>query len=610
MEEGERRSRSQRGNLFWVLLLVVVALLWWWWRGAVVFEGRSSGVSEQEEGDPDDILVDLRDDLPEGGVAALEAAIGIDLELVSSESKDERLYRAHVPPQNRDGILSALSRRAEVEVAEPDAEYRIVDVPDPKWEGFPNDPQYQYQWHLRQIGMPDAWKLADGDGVVVAVIDTGVAYEDHGRFHRVADLAGTRVTTGFNFVANTPHANDDHGHGTHVAGTIAQSTHNGVGVAGVARGATIMPLKVLSASGSGSVGAIADAVRFAADKGAKVINMSLGGRFSSKILQRAVRYAVDKGVVVVCAAGNDGRGRISYPAAYPGALAVAATQYDETTTFYSNWGKELDIAAPGGNTQVDQNQDGRPDGVLQNTIYVGDPTREDYFAFMGTSMASPHVAGVAALLISQGVTDPTAVEKILKATARPPKGRALDSARYGAGIVDAPAALTAARRNHGAWQLGLGLIVAGAIVSHARRRAYLGCTVGPSYLAGVLIGSSGLFFLPFLGDLGATLASWPGVDLLTHGLPSWDLHLFGPSSHGNALFFSGLLPLGVIALGYGFSRLRAPLAGLAAGVAAHLLFHLVVRTADIQWIPSVLDPIWLALNAIACAWLSFLVLRD
>src|SRR4029077_3838565 len=129
----------------------------------------------------------------------------------------------------------------------------------------------------------------------------------------------------------------------------------------------------------------------------------------------------DKGVVVVCAAGNDGRGKVSYPAAYPHAIAVAATQYDETTTFYSNWGKEIDIAAPGGNVRVDQNGDGQPDGVLQHTIVPGDTGRTAYLWFMGTSMASPHVAGVAALIVGAGIRKPDAVEQILLDTARKPK---------------------------------------------------------------------------------------------------------------------------------------------------------------------------------------------
>jgi serine protease len=347
-----------------------------------------------------------------------------------------------------------------------------------------------------------------------------------------------------------------------------------------------MPLKVLSASGSGSVGAISDAIHFAADNGAKVINMSLGGRFPSKVLEKAVKYAHSKGVVVVCAAGNDGRGKVSYPAAYPGSVAVAATQYDESTTFYSNWGKEIDVAAPGGNTQVDQDKDGRPDGVLQNTIVIGDPTRNDYLAFMGTSMASPHVAGVAALVMAQGVTNPDQVEKILKETARSPKNRKMEKDRYGAGIVDAPAAVKAARGGKSSWPLGLGLVMAGAVAAAARRRG-LGVKLGPTFLAGILVGA-GSYVFP--------------------GFPSWDLSILGAAGHGNALFFSALAPLGLIAAGYGVRRLRGALAGFAAGVGAHLAFHAASGITNIQWVPF--DPLWLLGNAALCLGLAYLVIRE
>ncbi len=335
-----------------------------------------------------------------------------------------------------------------------------VQDDDQRGRFVPNDPKYRYQWHLDQIRMPQAWTYTRGEGVVVAVVDTGVT--------AVEDLQGTELVPGWNFVDDSPDARDDHGHGTHVAGTIAQTTHNGVGVAGVAYQAKIMPIKVLSGSGSGSVNGIAQGIRWAANHGAQVINMSLGGPYNSQVLARAVKYAHDKGVVVVCAAGNDGRGKVSFPAANDGAIAVAATQYDEATTFYSNWGKEIAIAAPGGNTRLDQNNDGLPDGVLQNTVTPGNIAKQDYLLFMGTSMASPHIAGVAALLVSQGVRNPEQVAQLLQKTARrPAQYRGKHDSHYGAGIVDAAAAAAAARQ----------LVAAGESqpVAHARLRPLDAC---------------------------------------------------------------------------------------------------------------------------------------
>ena len=612
----ENGATKKRGGLLWLLVLVLVFVAWWFFRPA---SHTSVSVADMEadriaglDADPDDILVDLIDDASAAQVAAIERDLGIDLELVSDQSRDEQFYRAHVDPMRRDSILEALSRRSEVELAEPDALIFVAPevgftAPDTQHEGFPNDPKYKYQWHMDQIDMKGAWPLADGDGVIVAVIDTGVAFDSYQSYIPMPDLAGVQFVKPFNFVGNNKHANDDHGHGTHVAGTIAQSTHNGIGVAGIGRAVKIMPLKVLGKDGSGSVGGIADAIRYAADEGAQVINMSLGGRFPSRAMKKAVAYAHSKGVVVVCAAGNDGRGKVSYPAAYPGSIAVAATQYDETTTFYSNWGKEIDIAAPGGNTRVDQNNDGMPDGVLQNTLVDGNPGKSDYLGYMGTSMASPHVAGVAALVVGEGVTNPDHVESILKSTARKPKKGKFDKKRYGGGIVDAKEAVLKARSTFGAWQLGLGLLLAGAIAGSVRRRGMLGIKLGPGYLAGVAMGASGLFFLPYLGGI----ASLPVLETLSRGVPSWDLAVLGPAGHGNGLFFSALIPFGLIAALYGVRRLRAPLAGLAIGVGAHLLFHAAVRLTDIQWIPSagVADQLWLVANAAICGFIAAVVMK-
>jgi serine protease len=619
-EEETKTKKSGLSKLLWVLVLVALVLLWHHFRNKPDAHGDAALEASDRisaSTDPDDILVDLKDDASPDQLAAVEREAGIKLALVDDTAASSKLYRAHVEPGRRDAIIDILTRDPEVEIAEPDSMMSLspedmqpvlaspVDTTEP---GFPNDPLYGKQWHLRQIGMPQAWKLADGNGVIVAVLDTGVAYEDYKEFTLLPDLKGLTFVKPYNFVNNTKHANDDHAHGSHVTGTIAQMTNNGIGVAGVARNVKIMPLKVLSGSGSGSVGGIADAIRYAADNGAKVINMSLGGAFPSAVLKKAVAYAHGKGVVVVCAAGNESRNKVGYPAAYPGAIAVSATQEDEAITFYSNYGKDIDIAAPGGNTRDKDGGRGNPDGgVLQNTIAVQDPTKNDYYAFMGTSMAAPHVAGVAALVVGEGVTDPDAVEKILKDSARKPTNQQYSADKYGAGVMDAPAAILKARSSTGGWQLGLGILMAGAVVASARRKG-LGVKIGASYFAGVLFGASGLFFLPYVAP---GLSSVPVMHALTHGLPSWDLGLLGVAGHGNALFFSALIPLGLLALLYGMPRARVPLAGLAVGVAAHLAFFAVVPMFAVSYMPSVfgLGSIWLAVNAVACLALARLALR-
>lgn len=627
---GHDSRRRGRSKIFWLLLLVAMVAVWIYFNPADD-NGASNSQIEADRvaaiganhADPDDILVDLKDDVDDGDVEAIEREFGIDLVLVSDQSEDERFYRAHVSPMRQASLLEALSKHSDVEIAEPDSLYeatkyeeklfpfmvapafnnvtsirRHKSAPGADWAGFPNDPQYKFQWHMGQINMPAAWKLADGEGVIVAVLDTGVAYENYGEFHMAEDLEGVTFVKPWDFVGNNSHANDDHAHGTHVTGTIAQATHNGKGVSGVARKVKIMPLKVLSGSGSGSVAGIADAIRYAADEGAQVINMSLGGPMPSRVLKKAVQYAHDKGVIVICAAGNDGRKKLGYPAAYPGAVAVAATQFDRKTTFYSNYGKGLDIAAPGGNTRVDQNGDGQPDGVLQNTIVVGDPSKSDYFAFMGTSMAAPHAAGVAALIVGEGITDPKAVEQILKDTAMKPDGYSEE--KYGAGLIDAEAAVLKARSHTGGFQLLLAGLLAGGLLFGMRRRI----AVGGGFAGGLVMGASGLFFLPYISSC---LASLPVIDTLTRGLPTWDLAILGSSGHGNVLFFSALIPLGLTALLFGVGKFRGILAGLGIGVAGHLLFHAVTGVADIQYMG--LDSLWLVANAAVLSAVSVVMLK-
>lgn len=304
----------------------------------------------------------------------------------------------------------------------------------------PNDPLYSRQWNLTKVQAPQAWPVSSGQGIVVAVIDTGVA--------QAPDLAQTTFVAGYDFVNRDTDPTDDHGHGTHVAGTIAQSTNNALGVAGVAFGANIMPLKVLGADGNGLDSDVVEAIVWAADHGAKVINMSLGGADASSALFNALAYAYGKGVVIVAAAGNEGLDQVSYPAAYPQAIAVGAVDAGPTPVraYYSNYGSALDLVAPGGDLGEDMSGpagagDGHPDGILQQTLNVfadcegATPDGFAYCYLQGTSMATPHVAAAAAMILANGnATSPFAVKTALQSTARD-LGTAGWDAEYGHGLV-------------------------------------------------------------------------------------------------------------------------------------------------------------------------------
>ncbi|MBU4305136.1 MAG: S8 family serine peptidase [Candidatus Omnitrophica bacterium] len=361
---------------------------------------------------------------------------------VLSLSKRGGFKRLRIPRNKTlEEMVSVYSRNPNVEYAEPNFIASELTVP--------NDPYYSFQWNFDNpqyggIHMESAWNIQTGNpGVIVAVIDTGVAYEDYGRKYKKApDLANTAFVPGYDFVNNDSHPNDDEGHGTHVTGTIAQSTNNNLGVAGVAFNTSIMPIKVLNSAGSGTYADIAEGIYFAADNGANVINMSLGGTSPAITLENALAYAYNKNVTIVCAAGNEYQKGNSpaYPAAYDAyCIAVGATRFDETRSYYSNTGSYLDIAAPGGDLNVDQNNDGYGDGVLQQT-FGSTSSAFGYYFYQGTSMAAPHVSGVAALLIANGTTGPANIKKALEATAED-KGPAGWDQEYGWGIVNAYAAL-------------------------------------------------------------------------------------------------------------------------------------------------------------------------
>jgi serine protease len=329
----------------------------------------------------------------------------------------------HKNPQN---ILKKLAKENGVLFAEQNA-YAYAS-----W--VPNDPYYSpYQWHMPRIGMEDAWPLSTGTGVIVAINDTGVKQS-------LEDLAQTNFMAGYDFINNDNDPTDDEGHGSHVCGTVAQSTNNAVGVTGIAYGCTIMPVKVLNAQGSGSYDQIADGIYYATDNGAHIINMSLSGTADLSVLRNAVNYAWNNGVLVVCAAGNDTTSSPRYPAAYANSMSVSATNYLDQLSNYSNYGSTIDICAPGGDGN-DYNGDGYIDGVLQNTF---DASGDGYFFYYGTSMASPHVAGVAALVKSADMTlTNSGIRTILETTTIDLGSPGWDQ-YFGNGMVDAYAAVNEA----------------------------------------------------------------------------------------------------------------------------------------------------------------------
>ncbi|GIF13025.1 S8 family peptidase [Actinoplanes teichomyceticus] len=284
-----------------------------------------------------------------------------------------------------------------------------------------SDPLRSRQWDLTRINAPAAWARSTGAGVTVAVIDTGVDA-------RHPDLAG-QVLTGWDAIAGRAGGDTDpQGHGTHVAGTVAALTGNAVGVSGVAPDVRVLPVRVLNATGSGYDSDTAEGIVWAADNGADVINLSLGGTAHSSAVTSAVAYARSRGVVVVAAAGNERTkgSPASYPGADQGVIAVAATDSADTVAPYSNAGDYVDVAAPGS-------------AVL--STYPTALGSSGYATMSGTSMASPHVAAVAALLVAArpGLT-PDQVESALEASAVDlgPAGRDTD---YGHGRIDAAAAL-------------------------------------------------------------------------------------------------------------------------------------------------------------------------
>lgn len=545
-----------------VLILAACVALLWILRPASMTRTAGETADVHAEHAAGTVVFDLIDNTSLSDIEALEASLGIDLEYSSDVSEDEALLRAEV--DDVAAIVEAAKGHPLVEVVEPVVEFQAF--------GYPDDPMWDKQWNMEMIEVQPGWRSGGGKGVKVAVIDTGVT--------AVEDLEGIAMGPGKSFVPFVRKPLDDHGHGTHVAGTIAQATNNGKGVAGVAPNVEIMPYKALTSMGFGSSDWIAAAIDHAADNGADVINMSLGGGHSA-VLHKAAEEAAKRGVVVVIAAGNSGKEGVGCPAHGEGVIGVSAVGPDDTKAPYSSWGKGVEIAAPGG----DKRKAGG--GILQDT--VNGKNGHVYAEYQGTSMATPHVAGAAAVLLGMGLDAESTVDTLF-ATATDRGSDGFDEV-YGHGRLDLGAAVqhTLLRRNGLQFLVG-GLMALGlAILASVKARVALPMIGAAATTAG------GLFFLPLL-----PLPPNAVVEVLSHDLLSLPAVLVGADWVHFPLWASALIPA-ILAFLFGPSRYLGPIiAGVCVGFGASLLYGAAAGTIDVWWLGMGLDKAWLSLNGTVC----------
>jgi thermitase len=370
---------------------------------ALLLSGVLSAQGNKPQFAPGQIIVQERAGANSASVTSALAQVGGKLLKNIIQTKHHVIS---VPPGQIDKIMAALEATGLFSVVERDG---LASV-----ETTPNDPSYASQWHLPKINAPAAWASTVGSSQPIAVIDSGV-YLTH------PDLA-PRLTAGWNFVANSSNVADDYGHGTATAGTLGAVSNNLTGVAGVTWSNPIMPLLVVDSTGYASYSNIASAINYAADHGARIVNISIAGSTSSSTLQSAVNYAWNKGTVVFAAAGNNSSSTPMYPANCTNVVAVAGTDSNNALASFSNYGSWIDLSAPAVS-------------ILTTTSTSG------YGYWNGTSFASPIAAGVGALVLA---AKPSLSAQGLVSLMEQNTDYIGSSSTFGYGLVDAGKAVAAA----------------------------------------------------------------------------------------------------------------------------------------------------------------------
>jgi serine protease len=590
----------------WLLSICLFLLLGW---GIVTLTGLTT------QGSFNSIVIDFREDVGKGQIVeVLDQLMQTETDrprLNSEFSEVDQIYIV-AGGQERLRQLRRSAATGLAEFIEPNYLYSLPeasqtqfpinpgkDVPKKSTTNLPNDPLYPQQWNLHSIGVETAWALTKGKGITVAVIDTGIA--------KVPDLNDERFVDGYDFINDETNASDDHGHGTHIAGTIGQNTNNGYGTAGIAPEVRLMPLKVVTVGGSATAADISEAIRFAADNGADVVNLSLAGSGYSQLMQQAIDYAYRKGLTIVAAAGNSNQNAVIYPARYRHVIAVSALDIAAKRANYSNFGAGVDLAAPGGLITSEKPMG----GIVQNTFDL--KTKEAMFSpYQGSSFAAAHVSGAVALMKSLKKLDSDQIEEILAITSHHLASDPLNE--FGTGQLDLAAAIARVQSPHipkinfWRWLNNQGYLGAyfwidpdmlaaptrlwmllGAILLALAWTVRYAVRWNGWLMLGLLLSSSGIFLLQGLHFYGA---------------PQWVFRLFG-----SALPEVGTVAQGIPALDPIAASVLLPLA----------LWLLLMRLAQPRWfaigvaigiVPGLIGQIWPApeiLN-VAAGWGSQLFL--